>query len=137
MGVEKEHVIIYGIRGDFHDFGVTEYVDDEKEYKHILNVAYGIEEHHRNNTCSINHPHKKVHPVCISDGYSGEYSIFGLLIEACGQDRWGEDRDLNMMLTINNLKKIHRQFLTLCRINKVDWRLYEDKIGLHAMTYYT
>lgn len=133
MGIEKEHFVIFGIKDEYSTFASNDLVDEDdcNNWKHIVKATYNVREYR------INHDWKKIVPICINDGMSGEYSIFGILISANGQDRWGDDRDLNDFISLSDMQLLQEEFETLCQINKIQVSDYKDKIGLYTFTHYT
>lgn len=106
MGVSREVYAIYGYKGNYEDFERKECLDYESEevksrYKNIVDIEYK--------------PNKICEPILISDGMSGEYSYFGILIFKSGDDRFDDDTDVNFTFDESDIKQAN---ITLNLANK-------------------
>jgi len=134
MGVEREQFIIYGIKDKYETFVPKKYIEEEDEkpekYRHVVDAVVDFKPY-RYDIFDWRH----FVPVYIGDGMSGEYSVFGILIGAYGQDRWGEARDVDCALSLEDISLLDDKFVELCEKNNVPVSEYE--VGLFILTHYT
>lgn len=106
MGVSREVYAIYGYKGNYEDFERKENLDYESDevksqFKNIVDIKYKSD--------------KIGEPILISDGMSGQYSYFGILIFKSGDDRFDDDTDVNFTFDESDIKQAN---ITLNLANK-------------------
>lgn len=133
MGVAREYFVLYGIKAKKEDFIIREYVDSEddaKEYKNIIDAVNSYR-------CEKEYNWRKdgFKLVYLPDCYNGEYSIVGLLVSCSGQDRWGDEEDLDLLLTKEDIEVLDKAFKQEMEKQSID--ILEDKVGLIINRHYT
>lgn len=126
MGVSREVFAIYGYKGDYFAFEREEnlYYDDEEarsKFKNIIDIEYKRD--------IVNEL------ILISDGMSGDYSYFGILVFKSGDDRFDDDTDVNFTVDDKYMKLLKR------KLNKVVKEFEINTEGLtpelHVFTHYS
>ena len=119
MGVERENIILFGVKDEYNKF------EDLSQFEKNLSSV-----------------RLKTPKECFKEGIfkimdymSGKYSYLGFIIQACGQDRWGEDVDLNVSLTLKELKNLNKEFKSFIKEHNIECD--ESKIGLYCFTHWT
>lgn len=133
MGVEKENIIFYGIKEAYDVFIQESDVKfaDLNDYKYIVpdsDYSCYRKEYDFRSECAFVH---------ISDGMSGKYSCIGILVSSNGQDRYGEDRDLNDFISPSDFKYLSLAFNQYLIDFNIPWHEFKNKIGLYTLTHYT
>lgn len=123
MGVSREVYAIYGYKGNYEDFERKECLDYESEevksrYKNIVDIEYK--------------PNKICEPILISDGMSGRYSYFGILVFKSGDD---SDTDVNFVVD----ETVMRQMNTLLNLANKEFNINAEGFtpALHVFTHYS
>lgn len=126
MGVSREVYAIYGYKGNYEDFERKECLDYESEevksrYKNIVDIEYK--------------PNKICEPILISDGMSGRYSYFGILVFKSGDDRFDRVTDVNFVVD----ETVMRQMNTLLNLANKEFNINAEGFtpALHVFTYYS
>lgn len=126
MGVSREVYAIYGYKGNYEDFERKECLDYESEevksrYKNIVDIEYK--------------PNKICEPILISDGMSGQYSYFGILVFKSGDDRFDSDTDVNFVVD----ETVMRQMNTLLNLANKEFNINAEGFtsALHVFTHYS
>lgn len=133
MGVGREYFVIYGIKAKDEDFIIREYVDIENDTKNYKNVVDAVSSHE----CSNKYNWKKdgFKLIYLPDCYNGEYSIVGLLVSCSGQDRWGDEEDIDILLTKEEIELFDAMFKKEMEKQSIDITGY--KLGLIINRHYT
>lgn len=118
MGVSKENFVIFGYKGPYQKFVCQEDVEgeDTSDLEYVLNVPSQYET-------------KQDELFILSDGMSGQYSIFGLLVKRFGDERFYYDEDLNIEVSISELQELEKKLKEkMSRLNVDFSNLSEPKL---------
>lgn len=118
MGVSKENFVIFGYKGPYEKFICQEDVDgeDTSDLEYVLNVPSQYEA-------------KQDELFILSDGMSGQYSIFGLLVKRFGDERFYYDEDLDIEVSISELQELEKKLKEkMSRLNVDFSNLPEPKL---------
>lgn len=133
MGVEKEHIAFYGIKVDgelfFDSYNEDDIKNIENEGGILVNDVVDYSK------CRKPYDPKECNFILLNDYYSGEYSCIGICISAYGRDRFDEDRDLDVNLSLESIIKLDKELREECQKRGIDISNYEPK--LYIITQYT
>lgn len=126
MGVSAEYFVFYGLK---MPYGVFADCRDFKEIDHFLKYDDRGTKYYvltKNETSGG--------LFCLIDGMNGDYSCFGVLVNRYGDYRWGEARDINLSLSIEDLQKYHEKYLEFAKELEIE---VDEQPTLHILRHYS
>ena len=128
MGVEREHIVLYGIVIYNDGSKLSEKLSD------MTSADINVDLRSLRNDCDFR---TKPCLTLLRDPYLDEYFYLGIIISVNGRDRFQEARDLNDFITRSDMMDLDRQFLSKCFDKNIDLLSVADKIGLYVFTHRT
>lgn len=126
MGVSAEYFVFYGLK---MPYGVFADCRDFIEIDHLLKYDNRGTKYY---VLTKNETPGEL--FCLTDGMNGDYSCFGVLIGRYGDYRWGESRDINLSLSIEDLQKYHEKYLEFVKELEIE---VDEQPTLHILRHYS
>lgn len=126
MGISAEYFVFYGLK---MPYGVFADCENFKDIDHLLKYD--------NRGTKYYVLTKNETPgglFCLIDGMNGDYSCFGVLVNRYGDYRWGEARDINLSLSIEDLQKYHEKYLEFTKELEIE---VDEQPTLHILRHYS
>lgn len=126
MGVSAEYFVFYGVK---MAYGVFADCENFKDIDHLLKYDNRGTKYY---VLTKNETPGEL--FCLTDGMNGDYSCFGVLIGRYGDYRWGESRDINLSLSIEDLQKYHEKYLEFAKELEIE---VDEQPTLHILRHYS
>lgn len=131
MGVEREYIMFFGVMSsnsyEYYPACLGDTFPDR-----VVTVIYNAAEL---SECRDRYDWRKTPKfICESDGMNGEFSFMGIAIKASGQDRWGEEEDLDESISLDDFHNL----AVLFNLELGKRGIYvNEQPKLHIIRYYT